>query len=99
MSVCERKIGARENFQPLGLRSETNIEKVSEINIFQKQITWEVAILSFLFFIIFYYFFIFSTLHYISLALECNLGCVCFDFKSLPKIFFTKCGCLVAHEK
>ena len=53
----------------------------------------------FYFFFIFFYFFIFSTLHYISLALECNLGCVCFDFKSLPKIFFTKCACLVAHEK
>lgn len=57
MSVCERKIGARENFQPLGLRSETNIEKVSEINIFQKQITWEVR--HFIFFILFLLFIIF----------------------------------------
>ena len=61
MSVCERKIGARENFQPLGLRSETNIEKVSEINIFQKQITWEVR--HFIFFILFlllFYFYFFN---------------------------------------
>ena len=58
MSVCERKIGARENFQPLGLRSETNIEKVSEINIFQKQITWEVRhFIFFIFFLFFFYFF------------------------------------------
>lgn len=57
MSVCERKIGARENFQPLGLRSETNIEKVSEINIFQKQITWEVR--HFIFFILFLFIIIF----------------------------------------
>ena len=28
-----------------------------------------------------------------------NLGCVCFDFKSLPKMFFRKCKCLIAHGK
>ena len=28
-----------------------------------------------------------------------HLGCVCFDFKSLPEMLFHKCGCLVVHEK
>lgn len=32
MSVCGRKIGARENFQPLGLRSETDIESLQNQN-------------------------------------------------------------------
>ena len=27
------------------------------------------------------------------------LGCVCFGFKSLPKMLFGKCGCLVVHGK
>ena len=58
MSVCERKIGARENFQPLGLRSETDVEKVSKINIFQKQITWEVR--HFIFLLLFFFLFFFQ---------------------------------------
>ena len=28
-----------------------------------------------------------------------NLGCVCFDFKSFPEMFFRKSECLVAHGK
>ena len=34
-----------------------------------------------------------------NLIFVCHLGCVCFGFKSLSKMFFCKCGCLVVHRK
>ena len=36
---------------------------------------------------------------YISREWLCNLGCIWIGWKWFPKMFFRKCGCLVAHGK